>query len=814
MLRDLFRLALGARLPKKEGRLRVSGLHSRVFVRRDAFGVPHIEADNDEDAFFAMGFVVAQDRAFHLELYMRAARGTLAEIIGPEMLDVDRLSRRIGFTHIARAQLAAMDPANRAQLEAYACGVNEGVRRGLGKVPHEHALLGIEPSVFHPTDVAAVLQFFAFALSSNWDAELARLGILVGDGPEALAALETAHPSWLLGSRDLEHQVGENNRLRLDIEALRASHTLARVATQAGRLAGLRGGSNQWALAASRTSTGRPLLACDPHLAPTLPSPWYLLHLRTPSWAMSGACLVSQPTITFGHNEHVAWGVTAGHADNTDLFLERIGPDRRSVLEGQNWVPCDVREEVIRVKGGEDVRERVLVTRRGPIVSPLLGANQLERADAIAPASASSSEIALSLRGTWMAARPIRYDHFRARSVEDARLVYRSYPAVSENRVFADTTGRIAWQLAGDLPVRKKGHGLVPMPGWDPSVGWEDAPLPFEDMPFITDPDTGFVATANNCPVIDTGVFLGADWLDAHRYERIVGALAARTDWSVADAQRLQTDRTTVLWPRLKAPILDALVGDRRVEVREARRFLQEWNGVVSADSIGASVFELILVEMMNRVVRAKAPVSARAALGEGINAILPHGIMALRRTEHLARLLCEAPNGWFSQGWNHEIREAAVHAVERLRTASAKRGSGWAWGHVRPLTLVHPTGSKSPLDRVFNRGPLIFGGDASTIPQASVDYHDPFGNPVGIPNLRMVIDVGNWEASRYVLAGGQSGNPLSNHYDDMLPLWERGEGRPIAFGLREAKDRARETLELVPLTPAPMALDVRAPRR
>jgi penicillin amidase len=782
MLKTLFRLLLGERLPKARGTLVVPSLGSSVVIRRDEYGIPYIEAGNDEDAFHAMGFTVAQDRAFHLELYMRASRGTLAEVIGPEMLDVDRLARRIGFARIARAQLDVMPETSRRQLEAYARGVNDGFRIGLEKRSHEHVLLGIQPGVFEPTDVLGVLQFFAFGLSSNWDAELARLKVLTADGPEALAALETADPAWLRASS------GERDRLRLDVAAVHAGERFRTAATSAARVAGLGGASNQWALAASRTSTGRPLLACDPHLGPTLPAPWYLLHIRTPAWAMSGACLVSQPTITFGHNEHVAWGVTAGQVDNTDLFLERID-DRERALEGDAWVPCAARDEVIHVKGRASVTERVLVTRHGPVVSPLLEGD---------------AGVALSMRGTWMAARPIRYDHFRATSVEEARRVYVSYPAVSENRIFADTRGHIAWQLAGDAPVRRKGHGLLPMPGWDEEVGWREAPLPFDKLPHLTDPEKGFLVTANAYPLADTGVFLGADWLDGHRHARIAEALESRRDWTVDDTMRLQTDQKTVLWPRLRACFLEALSGDPRRECEDARRLLERWDGVVSAESPAAAVFEMIFAEMMQRTVRAKAPRAYRAALGEGTNAVLPHGMMALRRSEHLTRLLSAQPAGWFEGGWPREIAEAAVAGVRVLRAKSSKRRGGgakggWAWGEIRPLTLEHPTGQQKPMDRIFNLGPFPQGGDASTIPQASVDFSDPLGNAVGVPNLRMVIDVGDWEASRYVLAGGQSGNPLSRHYDDLLALWKRGSGVGIAWSPESVRRRAVATLTLVP---------------
>jgi penicillin amidase len=773
MLKAAFRLVLGARLPTVDGTIRVPGMREAVTIRRDSHGIAYVEAGSDDGAFYGLGFCQGQDRAFHLELFRRAARGTVSEVVGAEMLPVDRLSRRIGFARIAAAQLPLLDDATRLQLESFARGVNDGTRLGLPKRPHELALLGAQPSPFEAIDVLGVLQFLAFALSSNWDAELARLRVLEEDGPEALAALETGDPS-LLG-----------DRLTADRDILRAADGFARDAAAMGRLVGQGGGSNNWALAPSKTKAGRPILASDPHLSPSMPSPWYLVHIRTPAWAMTGACLVTQPVVSIGHNERVAWGVTAGHADNTDLFLERVGPDGASVLSGDSYVKCEVREEVIRVKGGADVREKVLVTRHGPIVSPELGGKR-----------------ALSLRGTWMAKRRIGgYGSYRAANVDDARLSFASYPAISENRVFADVDGRIAWQMVGDVPVRRKGHGLLPMPGWDAAVGWEDEPLPFDALPRRVDPKDGFVATANQRPVPPdnpTEAFLGADWLDGNRHARIVEMLSERSDWDVASTMRLQVDRLALPWRTLREPLLAAIGAHASPASKDALVLLQGWDGIVSAESSAATVFELFFAEMMVRVVKAKAPRAWRAAIGEGVNVVLPHGMMALRRIEHLTRCLRDQPDGWFARGWPREIGDALDAVVRKLRERAGPKGD-WAWGTVRPVFLEHPVGDKKPMDRIFNLGPIAFGGDGTTIPQASVDFADPLGKVIGIPNLRTVIDVGNWKASRWVLAGGQSGNPCSPHYADMLGLWERGDGVCIAWSPEDVARAARSVLRLEP---------------
>jgi penicillin G amidase len=773
LLRRLSRLLLGARLPKTEGTLEVRGIDRDVVIRRDEHGVPYIEAQTDDDAFYGLGFCQGQDRAFHLEMLLRLVHGTLSEVVGAEMLPVDRLSRRVGFTRIARDQLPLAEERTRAQLEAFARGVNDGVRLGLPRKPHEHVLLGSDPTRFEPSDTLAVLHFFAFALSSNWDAELTRLRILHDDGPEALAALEWGAPS-LVG-----------DRVEADLRMVRAAEAFAADAAKAVHVSGLAGASNNWALAPSRTSTGRPIVANDPHLSPALPAHWWLVHVRTPAWAMTGACMPSQPVVSCGHNERVAWGITAGHVDNTDLFLERIGPDGASVLEDGRHVPCTVHEERILVKRGADVVERVLVTPRGPVVSPVLGGD----------------DVALSLRGTWMARRPFSaYGVFRAKSADEARRMYASYPFLSESRVFADVDGHIAWQMIGDAPVRKKASGTLPTPGWDTSLGWKEAPRPFDEMPRRVDPPEGFVASANQAPGasdVTTPGFLGADWLDGHRHARIVESLAARKDWDVASTLALQVDRTTVLWRTLREPVLDALRAERRVDLAVAVKLLETWDGVMSAGSAAASVYALLLAEMTVRITRAKAPRSWRAVLGEGFNVVLPHSHIALRRQDHVARLLREQPPGWFPRGWPAEIADALGHVVDELTRRAGSRPDGWAWGKVRPLVLVHAVGSKPPLDRIFNRGPLSVGGDASTIPQGSVDPLEPLGNPIGIPNMRAVIDVGNWEGSRWVLAGGESGNPFSPHYDDLLPLWERGEGVSIGWTPDAVLARARHTLRL-----------------
>jgi penicillin G amidase len=772
LARSLFRLALGERPARTGGTLHVDGLRAPVTIRRDEHGIPYIEATCDDDAWYALGFCQGQDRAFQIECLLRVVRGRLAELTGADTLPVDRLSRRIGFRRIGEAELPFMPESTQRQLEAFTRGTTAGARDGSTGKAHELTLLGIEPTPLEPADVLGVLAFLAFAMAANWDIELARLRMLRDDGPEAVAALDPAYPSWLPVCAPPGVLAGESaDRLAADLAAFQ-------------RVAGAGGASNAWVVAPSRTATGRPLLANDPHLPPALPVSWYLAHVRTPDWAVCGACFTSQPAISAGHNGFCAWGVTAGHHDTTDLFVEEIGPDGRSVREGDRFVPCDVRREVIKVKGAADLIEDVLITPRGPIVGP-----------------AFPGEVgAVSLSATWAAARPLRgfYEFHRMASFAGMRALYDGAPCMSTSYVYADAGGHIGWALVGDAPLRRKGHGLVPMPGWDPAGGWEDGVVPAATMPHALDPEAGFLATANNQPTPgDQGPYLGTDWLDGYRHARIVEALAARRDWSVATTMTLQLDLTSLPWREIRDVVLalPALSADARL----ALDLLGSWDGLVAAGSPAAAVFELFLAEMVRRVTRARAPRSAAWAMGEGANVILPHSLLAMRRVSHLTRLVREQPAGWFRRSWSGEMLAALERTIDTLRTMRGPSREAWAWGDVRPLLLRHLAGGAGPMGAVFNRGPFPLGGDAHTIPQASVSWLHPTGDPIGIASMRLVIDVGNWDATRVVLAGGQSGNPLSPHYDDLLAHWQRGEGVPLAWS-PEAVDRAaKTTLRLVP---------------
>ena len=798
--RLLLRLALGRRLPTTSGELRVRGPSAPTTIRRDQWGVPHIDAETDTDATFALGFCQGQDRAGQLEVLWRVGRGQLSEWVGKDGLPADRMSRRIGFRRSAEQQLPALAPEARSLLEAFAHGVTAGNTVGLPKKPHEFAIVGGEPSAWDTADVLAVLKLQSFLLPSNWDVELARLRILLADGADAVTALDPVDAACGVAPRDAAS--GSMAQLAADLDAI------LRVLPRGG-------GSNNWAVAGSRTTTGKPLLASDPHLAPLAPPPWYLAHLRTPEWSMAGAGMAGAPGFAIGHNGFAAWGVTAGLTDNTDLFLETLGPDGASVREADgSFAPCERLRETITVKDAPDVIEEVLVTPRGPVVSPLFAG--------VAP------NIAVSLRAVWLDPLPVGgfLGVARSRSFEAFRQNFAAWPLLPLNVLYADIEGNIGRQLIGQLPRRKGGHGLLPLPADAPNVGWEKDLVPFDEMPFTANPERGYLATANN-PIQGVGgrgegigqtnpdatrnlsptpyplpPFFGADYVDGYRVSTILDELSKRADWDAAMCGELQLSVRSLPWEETRAVVLSLIPED--AAATDALALLRDWDGQVAIDSPAAAVFELFVAEMSVRVAKAKAPTAWQSALGETGLGAAGHNLFADRRVAHLSRLIRDQPAGWFARPWPAEMLVVLGGVLRKLRHEVGPGPAFWGWGHLRPLRLEHSLfGKHRWLGPAFNLGPVPCGGDHNTISQAACRPLGPTDAPHNLANMRAVFDLSNLGQSRFVLCGGQSGNPLSPNHADQFPLWQTGEAITIAWEQPQVIREAKQTLRLVPEAPA-----------
>ena len=769
----IFRAVFGARLPYSRGELRIPGLERPVTIRRDKFGIPAIEAETEHDAHFGSGFVQGQDRCFQLETLLRIGRGTLAELVGPGGLPLDRMSRRIGFARSAIAQVKVIDADVQETLGAFVAGVNAGQTLGLPAKPHEFAILGGTPTPWTTADVLATLKLISFSLPGNWDVELARLRMLRADGRAAVEALD---PSW--------HAVPAGSDGSAALDALARDLALFQEYVPTG------GGSNNWLIAGSRTASGKPILANDPHLRPDIPPPWYLLQVRTPTRSFAGAALAGTPAVAIGHNGFCAWGVTAGLTDNTDLFIETLDATGKQVRNASgSFTPCEVAREIIHVKGKPDHVEEVLLTPRGPVVSPLV----------------PDVREVLSMRAVWLDALPLRglLDAPLATSFDSFRKPFAAWPCLPLSMLYADASGETGYQLVGQVPVRKSGRGMIPLPGDAPGAGWEAEHLAFDKMPFVRNPSTGYFATANDDPYTrpdaTTTGFLGADFLEQYRVDAIRHELAQRPDgWDLAACSALQLSVRSLAWDEIREVILN--IPTESPKAREAIELLHAWDGHVDARAPAATIFELFMAEMSIRVAKAKAPQSWELALGGSGTGVLAHNLFADRRVSHLVKLLRSQPAGWFTRPWPVEMADVLNGIIERLREKYGPSPDWWQWGDLRPLHAKHPILGKHWLfGPIFNAPSIPCGGDSNTISQAGTAPLRPLQPTGNIAGLRVVFDCANFGNTRVVLCGGQSGNPFSPHALDLFYKWQLGDNVPLPWTTQEILKGAKATLRLEP---------------
>ena len=773
---------LGRRLTSYDGHYRV-GCRRNVRLRRDRMGVAYVDAQDEADAWFGLGFCHGQDRAGQLEVTYRLTRGLLSEVLGKAGLPIDRAVRLIGVHRAAKAQLPTLDPDTRDQLAAYTAGINAALQCRELPRSHEHALLRCRPSRWEPADVVAFGLLMCCFLPSNWDVELARLIILTRDGAEAVQALDPTWRSDLPLSHPPGAPAGVASELFVarDLEALR-------------EFLGDSGGSNAWAVQAHKSSTGRPILANDPHLPAALPNLGYLARVKCPTFTAAGISIAGIPAFITGHNGHAAWGSTSAQIDNADLFLEELSEDGRRVRQGDSWIACQEHVEQIPVKGAEPEQLRVIRTPRGTVVARV----GEDAASIFDPVPAVGRANALSFAATWLERRPTRslLGFHHVKSFDEFRAVCSKSTGACYSLIYADRE-TIGWVLATEAPRRKSGYGSVPLAGWLDNVGWGEI-VPSDQLPWSRNPAEGFVCCANNKPVADdaSNAFLGHDFLDGFRQRRIAEQLASRNDWTVERMAELQMDVQSLPFADLRDVLL--ALPAKTPEAARALELLREWDGRVAGDSIGASVYELFVAAVNRKVCQTKAPNSYPYASGKGVMKLIPTTCLNARRASFVTRLIREQPPGYF-EAWQPVLLEALADSINLLSERFGPAPEAWAWGKIRQLTLRHRFGDKKPLNNIFNVGPLPGYGDGTTVNQAGFEFWEPLRHSTVTAHLRSTIDIGNWGASRFVLLGGQSGNPLSPYYQNFVPLYQRGEGVPVHWDDTEVDRHAVATITLAP---------------
>jgi penicillin amidase len=770
---------------------------------RDRWGVPHIYASTLDDLFFAQGFVAAQDRLWQLDLWRRAAMGELSEVFGPDFVSRDTFARLLRYRGDMDAEWSAYSPDARRIVEAFVRGVNaqiEYVEAHPEALPVEFAIMGAAPERWTPEVVISRLA--GFIMTRNARLEVQRAQLVSRAGVARAAALLPPDPAVPLvvpdglDLRDITDEVlriaeGTGDGLRF-LFGQRAAGAAAVVPTPWAPLARLAGanedgagdplwaaiersredlatiGSNNWVVSPARSVTGTPVLANDPHRTIQVPSLRYAVHLNGPGWNVIGAGEPALPGVAAGHNDRIAFGFTIVGIDQQDLYVERLDPaDASRVLVKGGSEPVRVERATIEVKGGPPREVDLRFTRHGPVLHV---DHARQRAYALRwvgtePGTAGYlASLSLNTARTW--------DEFTAAAAR--------WAVPSENLVYADVDGNIGWVVAGLAPVRPGWNGLLPVPGHEGRYEWAGF-VPAGELPRSFNPPSGVIATANH-NILPPGYLtpLGYEWSPAHRYERILEALATKARWGVEDFEALQHDELSIP-ARAVVDALRVAASSRKVVGRDrafAVKMLTAWDGRLDAQSPPAALYQLWLPHLQRDFAALAYAPEDRAYAPE--RAPLEVVLARLKRSTSADLDVLVGP----------ALDRAFAEARERMGPSPGD----WAWGRIHRAFFEHPLAVTEPQRAVMDLGVVPRGGDQTTINNTGAGPRQLHG-----ASYRQVIDVGNWDRSTMTNVPGQSAQPGAAHYGDLLPLWALGRYHPMAFSRSFVDRHAASRLVLRP---------------
>ncbi|MFZ4649382.1 MAG: penicillin acylase family protein [Rubrivivax sp.] len=756
--------------PRTEGTLDLPGLKAEVRIERDAHGIPTIRAGSLEDALFGLGVVHAQDRLWQMETHRRIGAGRLAEAFGPPALNNDRFLRALGVRRAAQAQWERASADSRAALVAYTAGVNAVIARAMGARPPEFVLLGLQPEPWDPVDSLAWAVMMAWDLGGNWTTEMQRLRL---SAKLPVARIDEFLPPYQ-GERApvVRDYAALYRELGLNQGAVRQAWLqLPEIAPPSG-VEGV--GSNNWVLAGSRTTTGRPLLANDPHLGLNTPALWYFARLQAPGLDVAGATIPGLPGVVLGQNARLAWGFTNTGPDVQDLYIEEIvptSPPRYRTPEGT--AAFERFEETIRVRGGPDVKLAVRRTRHGPVIS-----------DAGTLDDALGARHVLAMRWTALDAdsdvMATSLAMMRATSVPAFVQAAQDWVAPMQNMVVADADGTVAFVAAGRVPVRGPDNdlqGRAPAPGWEARYDWTGW-VPAAQTPRERDPARGWIATANQrIHAPDYPHYLGSDWSLPYRQQRIEQLLEARPRHSIEDLARMQADVRSLAAVRLLPWLQRARPAHPLAEA--AQRELAGFDGTMAADRAAPLVFW------------AWQRALARAVLADEAGSSLFDRSFSGRTFQDTLEGILERDDAWWCDDKTTPVAETCAQQVDRALAAaldelSARFGpevSKWRWGDAHRVQAEHrPFSNVGALAPLFHLSVPV-GGDTYTVNAMRVGlgetdarrYRTTHG-----PSLRALYDVADRSRSRVMHSSGQSGLPWAGTYRAFVQPWAEGSYVPL----------------------------------
>ena len=772
------------------GKRSIKGLGDGVVINFDESDIPHIKANSQSDALFALGYLHATERSWQLEMNRRIASGRLSEILGNETINIDRFIRTLGIKRAAEQQFDKYPVSAKRLLQAYADGVNAGNAQLGWALPVEYFLTGSKPGHWSPTDSVAWMLMMALDLGGNWHKELQRLELsqylTTKQIWEVLPPFEVDEPVTKMDFakiyRDLDVFNPKTGPAHKRSKKLPATE-LSNIDLPGGK-DGI--GSNNWALSGKLTASGKPLLANDPHLGLSAPAIWYFAHLDAPGLNVLGGTLPGIPAVVLGRAEKFAWSFTNTNPDVQDLYIEQIDPNNPGMYRGPDGLlPFKVRQEIIDVKGAPSVNFIVKETRHGPVISDSY---------ARAKRAIDTDRFALALRWTALDIENQSVagllDLNRAKDMDAFKQSLRKNYAPMQNVVMADIDGNIAYQAAGVAPKRLLHHGLygvAPAPGWEKQYDWNGY-VPFEQLPASNNPEQGWIATANQRIIASNDPNpLTSDWDLSARYDRIVDLIKARNSYDLEYMKTMQADTLSLtsipLLELFKSSVPSHPLGAKALEISK------DFNGDMRVDSAAALIFNAWADQLTRNLFSRLSYIFSETYGDRNYRGAL------IAQMKHPNSPWCDNPKTQAIETCAEASNDAFNKALEFLSKEYGNDPSKWAWGKAHIAISEHRPLSKIPvLGKLFNLE-TPFPGDSNTINVGRLELlrsEHPY-ETLQAPSLRAIYDLSDLEKSLFIFQSGQSGWVQSKLYRNMVPLWAKNEYLPLQM----KPDSSKRTLEL-----------------
>lgn len=772
------------------GKRSIKGLGDGVVITFDESDIPHIKANSQSDALFALGYLHATERSWQLEMNRRIASGRLSEILGNETINIDRFIRTLGIKRAAEQQFDKYPVSAKRLLQAYADGVNAGNAQLGWALPVEYFLTGSKPGHWSPTDSVAWMLMMALDLGGNWHKELQRLELsqylTTKQIWEVLPPFEVDEPVTKMDFakiyRDLDVFNPKTGPAHKRSKKLPATE-LSNIDLPGGK-DGI--GSNNWALSGKLTASGKPLLANDPHLGLSAPAIWYFAHLDAPGLNVLGSTLPGIPAVVLGRAEKFAWSFTNTNPDVQDLYIEQIDPNNPGMYRGPDGLlPFKVRQEIIDVKGAPSVNFIVKETRHGPVISDSY---------ARAKRAIDTDRFALALRWTALDIENQSVagllDLNRAKDMDAFKQSLRKNYAPMQNVVMADIDGNIAYQAAGVAPKRLLHHGLygvAPAPGWEKQYDWNGY-VPFEQLPASNNPEQGWIATANQRIIASNDPNpLTSDWDLSARYDRIVDLIKARNSYDLEYMKTMQADTLSLtsipLLELFKSSVPSHPLGAKALEISK------DFNGDMRVDSAAALIFNAWADQLTRNLFSRLSYIFSETYGDRNYRGAL------IAQMKNPNSPWCDNPKTQAIETCAEASNDAFNKALEFLSKEYGNDPSKWAWGKAHIAISEHRPLSKIPvLGKLFNLE-TPFPGDSNTINVGRLELlrsEHPY-ETLQAPSLRAIYDLSDLEKSLFIFQSGQSGWVQSKLYRNMVPLWAKNEYLPLQM----KPDSSKRTLEL-----------------